>query len=166
MRCFIHIVTDTEFIRDPDGEDFADRRVAERETALVACDLMAEELRKGNRLPHHWKVLLALPDDTILMSLPFSQLIPAPPGFTSRSATIQLRDPNEGNRLTDADLHIMQGRARIEAQKVRIAGMQERGYDTSDAEDFLSVLVSTLKNLTSHRNLILQALGQPTMRQG
>jgi hypothetical protein len=39
---------------------------------------MAEELRKGNRLPHRWKVLLALPDDTILMSLPFSQLIPAP----------------------------------------------------------------------------------------
>jgi hypothetical protein len=154
MRCFIHIVTDTEFIRDPDGEDFADRRVAERETALVACDLMAEELRKGNRLPHRWKVLLALPDDTILMSLPFSQLIPAPPGFTSRSATIQLRDPNEGNRLTDADLHIMQGRARIEAQKTRIAKIQELGFDTSRSKDLLEIWVTTLKHLECLHSLL------------
>ena len=78
MRCFFHTVTDTEFIRDRDGEDFADRRMAEQEAAQVARDLMAEELRNGKPMPVRWKVLLALADDTVLMSLSFSQLIPAP----------------------------------------------------------------------------------------
>jgi len=77
MRCFIHIVNDTEFIRDGEGEDFSDRQEAAQEAAQVARDLMAEELRKGKPLPVRWKVLLALADDTVLMSLPFSQLIPA-----------------------------------------------------------------------------------------
>ena len=154
MRCFIHIVTDTEFIRDPDGEDFADRRIAEQETARVARDLMAEALRKGKPLPVNWKVLLASADDTILMSLPFSQLIPAPPAFTSRSAIIQLRDPNDGNRLADADLHIMHGRARIDAQKVRIAKMRELGYDTSRSEDLLEIWVTTLKHLECLHSLL------------
>jgi len=78
MRCFFHTVTDTEFIRDRDGEDFADRQMAEQEAAQVARDLMAEELRNGKPMPVRWKVLLALADDTVLMSLSFSQLIPAP----------------------------------------------------------------------------------------
>jgi len=50
----------------------------------VARDLMAEKLRKGMPLPIRWKVLLALADDTVLMSLPFFKLVPAaeppPPG--------------------------------------------------------------------------------------
>jgi len=159
MRCFIHIVTDTEFIRDWEGEDFADRLEAAQEAAQVARDLMAEELRKGNPLPIRWKVLLALADDTVLMSLPFSQLIPATEPLPQRARSpIQQHDARERKHLAEADRHIMQGRARIEAQKVRIANLQERGYDTSLAEDFLSVLVTTLKNLTSHRDLILQAL--------
>ena len=68
----------------------------------------------------------------------------------------------EHERLAEADHQIMQGRARVEAQKVRIADMQERGYDTSLAEDFLSVLVTTLKNFTSRRAIILQALPHRT----
>ena len=76
MRYFIHTVTDTEFIRDPDGEDFADRQTAQQEAAEVARDFMSEALRKGKPLPVNWKVLLALADDTVLMSLPFSKLIP------------------------------------------------------------------------------------------
>src|SRR5262245_58870201 len=78
MRCFIHTVTDTEFIRDWDGEDFPDREIAEQEAAQVARDLMAEQLREGRSLSVRWKVLLALADDTVLLSLSFSQLIPAP----------------------------------------------------------------------------------------
>jgi len=76
MRCFIHIVNDTKFIRDWEGEDFSDRQEAAQEAAQVARDLMAEELRKGKPLPIRWKGLLTLADDTVLMSLPFSQLIP------------------------------------------------------------------------------------------
>ena len=88
MRCFIHIVNDTEFIRDWEGEDFADRQVAAQEAAQVARDLMAEELRNGKTLPVRWKVLLALDDDTVLMSLPFSQLNTCRRAFTpARSVT-------------------------------------------------------------------------------
>src|SRR5215475_5331280 len=165
MRCFIHIVTDTEFLRDWEGEDFSDRQEAAQEAAQVARDLMAEELRKGNPLPVRWKVLLALTDDTVLMSIPFSQLIPAAGPLPARGARprIQQHDARERKHLAEADHHIMQGLARVEAQKVRIASMQERGYDTSLAEDFLRILVTTLKHLTSHRELILQALGQGSL---
>jgi hypothetical protein len=61
----------------------------------------------------------------------------------------------ERKHLAETNRHIVQGRARVEAQKVRIADMQERGYDTSAAEDFLTILVTTLTNLTSHRDLIM-----------
>src|SRR5262245_35839050 len=90
MRCFIHTVTDTEFIRDWDGEDFPDREIAEQEAAQVARDLMAEQLREGRSLSVRWKVLLALADDTVLLSLSFSQLIPAP-SLGSASCGKQLR---------------------------------------------------------------------------
>ena len=161
MRCFIHIVNDTEFIRDWEGEDFSDRQEAAQEAAQVARDLMAEELRKGKPLPVRWKALLALADDTVLMSIPFSQLIPAAEPLPRLARPrIERRDARERKHLAEADRHIMQGRARVEAQKVRIASMQERGYDTSLAEDFLRLLVTTLKHLTSHRELILQALEQ------
>jgi len=162
MRCFIHIVNDTEFIRDWEGEDFADRQVAEQEAVQVARDLMAEELCKGNPLPVRWRVLLALADDTILMSLPFSQLIPATESLPRRSRPpVQPHDAMERKHLTEADRHLMQGHARVEAQKLRIAKMQERGFDTSLAEDFLRSLVTTIRHLTSHRDLILQALRDP-----
>jgi len=161
VRCFIHIVTDTEFIRDSEGEDFSDQQVAAQEVAQVARDLMAEELRKGRPLPVRWKVLLALADDTVLMSLPFSQLIPAAEPLPRRARLrIQQYGAIERKHLAEADRYIMRGRARVEAQNVRIAKMQERGYDTSLAEDFLRILVTTLKHLTSYRELILQAVEQ------
>ena len=158
MRCFIHIVTEAEFIRDWEGEDFADRQLAAQEAAQVARDLMAEELRKGKSLPVRWKVLLALADDTVLMSLTFSELIPAAEALPRRTRPPKRQyDAIERKHLAEADRHIMQGRARVEAQKLRIAQMHELGYDTSGAEDFLSILVTTLKNLSSHRDLIAQA---------
>src|SRR5215831_4438168 len=132
MRCFIHIVTESELIRDWEGEDFADRQLAAQEAAQVARDLMAEELRKGKSLPVGWKVLLALADDTVLMSLPFLQLIPTTEPLTQGiRPPIQQYEAMERKHLAEADRHIMQGRVRVEAQKLRIAEMQERGYDTS-----------------------------------
>jgi len=158
MRCFIHIVTESELIRDWEGEDFADRQLAAQEAAQVARDLMAEELRKGRSLPVRWKVLLALADDTVLMSLTFSELIPAVEALPQRARPPKRQyEVIERKHLAEADRHIRQVRARVEAQKLRIVHMQEHGYDTSDAEDFLSILVVTLKNLTSHRDLIAQA---------
>src|SRR5215471_15615949 len=102
MHCFFHTVTDTEFIRDRDGEDFADRQMAEQEAAQVARDLMAEELRNGKPMPVRWKVLLALADDTVLMSLPFSQLIPAADPLPRRARSPkQQHDARERKHLAE-----------------------------------------------------------------
>jgi hypothetical protein len=162
MRCFVHIVTDTEFIRDREGEDFADWQAAAQEAAQVARDLMAEKLRNGMPLPIRWKVLLALADDTVLMSLPFSKLVPAAEPLRQRARQpIGQQDAMKHRRLAETDRHIMEGHARIEAQKLRIAKMRGRGYDTSISEEFLRILVVTLESLTSHRDLILQALPHP-----
>jgi len=121
------------------AKTFSDRQEAAQEAAQVARDLMAEELRNGKALPVRWKVLLALDDDTVLMSLPFSQLIPAAEPLTRRARSpTQQYDAIERNHLAEADRHITQGQARIAAQKLRIADMQERGCDSSLAEDFLS----------------------------
>jgi hypothetical protein len=64
----------------------------------------------------------------------------------------------ERKHLSDADRHIMHGRARVEVQKGRISQMQERGEDTSVADDLLRLLEATLGLFLSHRKLILQAL--------
>ena len=77
MRCFLHVVNDTVFFRDGEGQDFADLQVAAQEAAQVARDLMANELRKGEPLPVRWRILLTTADDTVLLSLPFTRLIPS-----------------------------------------------------------------------------------------
>jgi len=86
MQCFIHLVTDKMFLRDWEGEAFADLEAAAEEAAQTVRDLMAEELRKGKSLPTNWKVLLASADDTVLMSFPFSQFIPTPEHSTTPRA--------------------------------------------------------------------------------
>src|SRR5262249_36307821 len=122
MRCFIHTVTDTEFIRDWEGENFADRQVAAQEAAQVARDLMAEELCKGRPLPVRWKVLLPLAADPVLRSLSFPELIPAaePSRRRARQQKVQ-QDAMKHRPLAETDRHIIEGRARVEAQKLRIA---------------------------------------------
>jgi len=159
MRCFIHVVTGERFLRDEDGADFPNLRAAAAEAAQSARDLMAEELRNGNVLPVSWKVLLSSPDDTVLMSLPFSQFVPAPEPLPHR-ARVAHRDYEgiERRHLGEADRHIMHGRARVGAQRERISRMEELGVDTSVAEDFLALLETTLNKLVSHRELILKSL--------
>jgi len=116
MRCFIHVVTGERFLRDEDGADFPNLQAAAAEAAQSARDLMAEELRNGNVLPVSWKVLLSSPDDTVLMSLPFSQFVPAPEPLPHR-ARVAHRDYEgiERRHLGEADRHIMHGRARVGA---------------------------------------------------
>ena len=160
MRCFIHVVTGERFLRDEDGADFPDLQAAAAEAAQSARDLMAEELRNGNLLPVSWKVLLSSPDDTVLMSLPFSQFVPAPEPLPHR-ARVAHRDYEQIERrhLAEADRHVTQGRARVGAQRERIARMEQLGVDASIAEDFLALLETTLNQLISHRDLILKSLG-------
>jgi hypothetical protein len=155
MRCFIHVVTGERFLRDEHGADFPDLQAAAAEAVQSARDLMAEELRNGNVLPVSWKVLLSSPDDTVLMSLPFSHLVPTPEPLPHR-ARVARRDYEELERrhLAEADRHVMQGRARVDAQRERIARMEQLGADTSLAEDFLALLETTLNRLVSHRELL------------
>jgi hypothetical protein len=159
MRCFLHVVNDTMLVRDVEGEDFSDLDAAAQEAAQLARDLMAEELRRGKPLPVRWRVLLTTADDTVLLSLPFTHLIPAADPLPQyvRSRTEQY-EVMERKHLSDADRHIMHGRARVEVQKGRISQMQERGEDTSGAEDLLRILEATLGLFISHRQIILQAL--------
>ena len=133
MRCFIHVVTGERFLRDEDGADFPNLQAAAAEAAQSARDLMAEELRNGNVLPVSWKVLLSSPDDTVLMSLPFSQFVPAPEPLPHR-ARVAHRDYEgiERRHLGEADRHIMHGRARVGAQRERISRM-EVTYAAADA---------------------------------
>jgi hypothetical protein len=48
----------------------------------------------------------------------------------------------------------MQGRARIEAQKARIAKIQELGFDTSRSQELLKTWVTTLKHLECLHSLL------------
>ena len=155
MRGFLHYVNDTELVRDGEGEDFADLHAAAQQAAQVARDLMAEELRKGKALPVRWKVLLTTADDTVLLSLPFTDLIPPTEPLPRRARPQSQQD--EATELSDADRHIMQSRARVELQRARIAQMQELGWDTSVAKDLLMLFERTLGLLISHRELILRA---------
>jgi len=71
MRYFLHVVTDTRFIRDPDGAEFSDIAEAETEAAQSARDLMCGELRRGRPIPNGWRMLIGTEDDTILKTIPF-----------------------------------------------------------------------------------------------
>lgn len=75
MRYFIHIVTDQERIIDPDGAEFADLGVARSEACQSARDLMADELRSGRTVPFAWLVQLADEDGTVVLTLPFAEMV-------------------------------------------------------------------------------------------
>jgi hypothetical protein len=92
------------------------------------------------------------------MSFPFSQLAtPEPLPHRARDARRDY-EQIERRHLAEADRHVTQGRARVGAQRARIARMEQLGADTALAEDFLSLLETTLKRLISHRELILKSL--------
>ena len=75
MRYFIHIVTDTERLVDPDGGEFADLASARAEASQSARDLMAEELRCGRPVPFSWQAQVADGEGNILLTLPFARLV-------------------------------------------------------------------------------------------
>jgi len=72
MRYYLHLVTGTRFIRDPDGAEFSGVAEAGAEAAQSARDLMSDELRRGRPIPYDWRMLVATEDDTILKTIPFS----------------------------------------------------------------------------------------------
>src|SRR5215467_8668640 len=75
MRYFIHIVTDTERLVDPDGGEFADLASARAEASQSARDLMAEELRCGRPVPFSWQAQVVDAEGTVMLTLPFARLV-------------------------------------------------------------------------------------------
>jgi hypothetical protein len=75
MRYFIHIVTDGERIRDPEGAEFADLEAARLEASQSARDLMAGELVAGRPVPLGWRVQIADLDGTVHLTIPFAALV-------------------------------------------------------------------------------------------
>src|SRR5262245_8435872 len=86
MPYFIHVLAGSKFIADPEGAEFDGLAAAEAEAVQSACDLIAEELRRGKPVPRHWQARIASADGTVLRSIPFAALMdgdtghaPAPP---------------------------------------------------------------------------------------
>jgi hypothetical protein len=79
MRYFIHIVSDTERIEDPEGAEFVDVEAATSEAVQSARDLMARELMEGRPVPLGWRVEVAAGDGTVVLAVPFAQLAFPPP---------------------------------------------------------------------------------------
>jgi len=75
MRGYIHIVTDTERVVDPDGQQFESLASAVGEARQCARDLMAEEVRQGRPLPLNWRVQVADQEGCILATLKFAVIL-------------------------------------------------------------------------------------------
>jgi hypothetical protein len=75
VRYYFHILTDRERLRDPDGEEFASLTSVREQAKQNARDLIAEELRCGCAAPSAWRIHIALEDDTIVETVPFTALL-------------------------------------------------------------------------------------------
>ena len=74
MHFYLHTLTDTERIRDPDGQECDDLEGARREASLSARELMANELQEGRPVPLGWHIHVADADDTVLATISFVQV--------------------------------------------------------------------------------------------
>ena len=75
MHSYLHIITDTERVVDPDGQQFDSLTSAIDEARQCARDLMAEQLRQGRPLPLNWRVQVADEEGCILATLKFSEIV-------------------------------------------------------------------------------------------
>lgn len=85
---YLHIVTDTERVVDPDGQAFESLPSAVGEARQCARDLMAEELRQGRPLPLNWRVQVVDDEGCVLATLNFGEII-----FGSQTPTQFLAGP-------------------------------------------------------------------------
>jgi hypothetical protein len=108
MRYFIHIVTDTERLIDPDGGEFADLASARAEASQSARDLMAEELQCGRPVPFSWRAQVADDDGNVLLTVSFARLV------FSGAVAVQM---SRSSRPTSPEAHL----ALIERAKATFA---------------------------------------------
>jgi Domain of unknown function (DUF6894) len=75
MRYFIHILTDSARIVDPEGSEFSSLEAARLEATQSARDLMAGELMAGRIVPLAWRLQISDKYETIFLTIPFSTLV-------------------------------------------------------------------------------------------
>jgi hypothetical protein len=138
MRYYLHTVTDAELIRDPEGAEFADLEAAATEAVQSGRDLIAEELRQGRSVPLNWRVLISTADDTVLRSIPFAAVAHGPnhPSTAPLLRSVESWSERERRHLEQIAHHITSGRQHIEAQRGRVALLEQRGWDTTVAKNF------------------------------
>ena len=135
MRFFIHIVTDHERIVDPEGAELPDLATARAEAGQSARDLMAEELRCGRPVPFGWRAQVADEEGTILITLPFAELV-----FGEGVPDQMLRT----SRTTSREMHL----ALIERAKVTFARARRSHSEIRTGLDELRVQVRRLAQYT------------------
>jgi hypothetical protein len=72
MQYFIHILTDTERIADPDGGEFPDLEAARAEACQSA---LANELMAGRALSLAWRAQIVDHNDNVILTLPFDRIV-------------------------------------------------------------------------------------------
>jgi hypothetical protein len=68
--------------------------------------------------------------------------------------------------LAKAELHIVQGEARITQQQVLVDKLQRDGHDIREAEKFLATLRETLDVWNTHRDEILGEIARLDAQKG
>jgi hypothetical protein len=74
LLVFLHILTDNERIRDPEGQECADLETAWAEADRSARELMAQQLQAGAPPPLAWRIQIADAEDKILATVSFSAI--------------------------------------------------------------------------------------------
>ena len=159
MRYYLHMVTDAELIRDPEGAEFPDLEAAVTEAVQSGRDLIAEELRQGRPVPLNWRLLISTADDTVLRSMPFTAVAHGPkqPSTQQRPAPVKSWSERDGH-LEQVARHITRGRQHIEAQRARIALLEQRGCDSTLAKGLLLQLEKTFQYMLERQQIIVRYL--------
>ena len=113
MRYFIHIVTDGERIRDPEGAEFADLEAARLEASQSSRDIMAGELVAGRPVPLGWRAQIADADGTVHLTIAFATLVFGENGSPSYN-------PRPFPRVTD-------GNVIVRAKVIMLKAKQQNG---------------------------------------
>src|SRR5262245_14076886 len=75
MHLYLHVVTDSERIIDPDGQEFATLDAARHEACQSARELVASELLAGRPLPFAWHIQISDTEGAVRASVDFSALL-------------------------------------------------------------------------------------------
>src|SRR5262245_50355516 len=100
MHLYLHILTDKERLRDPDGQECADLNEAQREAEQSARHLIAQALMAGRGVPFEWKIQIADAEDTVIATISFANIVFGKEGLSENSSTV-VRTPGASEDARD-----------------------------------------------------------------